>query len=151
MNEQEYDKIMEAYQKYLVGDCYNNVKTIILDGGKVVFIKGENGALSVPSARVEGRDTIYSSAIREAKEKVGYEVVPLGVVDKSTYTMNLKFGDLDFPSKREVNFLVLKATKKEGDGALTAGESLYLGEVDELKKLHLAAQPIEAVRNFLLV
>jgi 8-oxo-dGTP diphosphatase len=60
------------------------VDILIVDGDKFLLIEegkpGREGLFNLPGGHVEGHETLFDAAIREAKEETGYDVELTGVV-----------------------------------------------------------------------
>lgn len=145
---EDFDRIFKDYQLYLSGVRQKSIRAIIVDGGKVALIKGKDGALTLPRFDIEQDEPVLEAAKKHAKDELSYEVEPIEVVDTSTYTINMKLGDVDFVSPREAYFCLCQGLNHDKNQSGELAGQLTFAPCEELKKLHLANGALERVQKY---
>ncbi len=155
MEYKEYrdNRLMESYEKYLRGETFKKVRAIVLCGDKVLLIhdKGKD-VVTLPGGGVEEGENVLDAAKRETLEETGCSVEPIMVVDKTSYSVPMSIGDVDFESVREAYF-VLCTLKEKGNadglsGEYEKGRDLFLADINKLKDLHVSSGAIQTIKAF---
>ena len=155
MEYKEYrdDRLMESYEKYLRGETFKKARAIILNNDKVVLIRDKGkDVITLPGGGVEEGENVLDAAKREAFEETGMVVEPIMVVDKTSYSVPMSIGDIDFESVREAYFVLCTLKEKtEGNGLsgeYEKGRDLFEADISKLKDLHVSDSAIQTIKAF---
>ncbi len=113
MASKEYfeDKSKLYYENYLNHKCTKKVRGIILNSeGQILLLhSNKHNGYSIPGGTVEENETIKDTAIREAFEETGAEIIPIKIVGKYFHTSkNFNYDGIVFDSDRVEYFYFCK-------------------------------------------
>ena len=147
------EKAKEAYGKYERGEYFEKARAIIVNDGKVAFIRNlKTEKITIPGGGVDEGETIAEAAEREAFEETGLVVAPITVLGENHYTVDMEFEGKAFPSKRvEYFYLCSLIEKDEGhsglEGEYEEGIEIFFDTPDTLKKCNVSDEIIAKIKN----
>ena len=151
------DKTFLSYQKYIKGEFFEKARAVVLKDGKIALIKDlSNGKITVPGGGVDDGESVAEAAVREALEETGMIVRVLFPFHENYYDVPMKYGDIDFVSKRRETYFLCEFVKQDKnshglDGEYAGNTEIYFDEIDKLLDLHVSKEGVEKVKEYLNV
>lgn len=148
------ERTKEAYEKSLRGELFQKARAVVLKGDKVAYIKNlVTGLETIPGGGVDDGETPQETVVREAFEETGMKVRPVMQLVEHFYDVPMKYGEIDFLSKRvEYVYLCEFVSREKGvaglEGEYEGKTKIYFGEIDNLVNCYQTKETVEKVKAY---